>query len=198
MGLPIESDVKRILSRIIPMLLTIGRGAWQDWLTSSEAGRTRFSRTRAAVIWERMIDRAITAFDSIPGIRHIEKFQTVSFIIDNYVLFRFKKANSKYLSHNIQTKLALAFHDPNARLPYFEDMDFIRVEVVYVLNKLETELQGIYVVARQGRKTLWHYDVSAPEAIIREFPESVQRTPAEDLVQLPLKEKRISGRNKKE
>ena len=194
MGLPIESDVRRIFSRIIPILLTIGRGAWQDWLTSSEAGRTRFSRTRAAVVWERMIDRAITAFDAIPGIRHIEKFQTVSFIIDDYVLFRFKKADSNYLSRNIQTKLALAFHDPNARFPYFENMDFIRVEVVYILNKLETELQGIYVVARQGRKTLWHYDIGVPEATAKEFPESVRRTPAEDLVQPPLKEEKISGR----
>ena len=115
------------------------RGAWDDWLKSSEYGKSRFTRTRACVVQERIIDRAFRVFPS--SIKPIEKNNTVSFIKDNQVLFRFKKADPKYFTHNVQTNLALAFHNHQKSFPEFGEIDFARVEVVYVLDKTETEIQ---------------------------------------------------------
>jgi hypothetical protein len=183
---PIRDDVEKVLKRIEPELYEIVKGAWQDWLESSEVGRTRFTRTRANLVWDRMVDRAFEKFSQDPNIAYIIQFHTVKFIVGNHVLFRFKKGDLKGLSHNFQTQLALAFHDHNTLL----FGDFARVEVVYVLNELETQIKRVCVVARNNDTVLWVYDIMPQNAVIEDFPMApIQRTSPEELVQVRDEEK---------
>jgi hypothetical protein len=158
---PIESEVKEILKPIESALAQIPLGAWQDLLESSEFGRIRFTRTVANLVWDRMIDRAFNAFSQNPSIGYIIRHHTVLFTMDNRVLFRFKKGDCKGLSHNFQTSLALAYHDHT--IPLFGDMNLTRVEVVYVLDEMETSIDRVCIVARDGADILWAYDIKSKD-----------------------------------
>lgn len=186
MAEPIKEDVERTLKRIEPELFKIVQGAWGDWQEMSEKWRTTFPRTRANWVWDRMINRAYSVFSQGTGIKFIEQFNTVSFIIDNNVLFRFKKGDIKGISHNYPTQLALAYHNHDEML-FFPDMDLSRVEVVYALNEnqTQTEIERICIVARKRNQILWAYDIKPQVIAIEEIPITpIQRISPEDLVQV--------------
>jgi hypothetical protein len=184
MSEPIQENVERALKRIEPDLYSIVEGAWGDWLKVSGEWRTRFSRTRANLVWDRMICRAFDVFSSDPDIKFIERFNTVSFILDDHILFRFKKGDIKGLSHNYPTQLALAYHNHN--IPLFPDVNWSRVEIVYSLdeNKTQTTIERICVVARKNDKILWGYDIKPQVVPVEEIPVATQRISTEDLVQV--------------
>ncbi len=161
MSTPIRDEVEPILKPFEPHLCEIVLGAWEDWMESSEAERYLFPRTRATIVHDRMVDRALRLLPSLPGINYIERDQTVSFILDDQVLFRFKKGDSSGLSRNFPTQQALAFHDHQRSL--FGPLEWIRVEVVYVLNRFKTCVENVFIVARDGSKIAWLYDI-LPEA----------------------------------
>ena len=91
-----------------------------------------------------------------PGVRIINGHETFKFLLDDQVLFRFKKGNEAGLSVNVPTQLALAFHNHNQDLLGLADVH--RVEVVYQLNWLETEIFDVIVV---GATRTW---LSGPTA----------------------------------
>jgi hypothetical protein len=180
---PSKDKVQQVLKRLEQELYRIVRGAWQDWIQVSQLKTTKFSRTRANWVWDRMIYRACEAFSEDLGIRCVERFNSASFIVDNDVLFRFKKGDFKGLSHNVQTQLALAFHDHSITL--FDDIDFMRVEVVYVLNQLETQIERVCVVGRDKADVIWAYDIVPHRGTVEEIPTvEVEKTPPEQLVQI--------------
>ena len=133
-------------------------GAWQDWLSFRLGGSWRCNRSRANFVWEQIIDRAIKAVTGMPGVRYPRANETFTFIIDaGVVAFRFKKADEEGVSANLPTQTALAFHDHQMRLPGIQASN--RVEVVYQLDALETQIEDILVVARDGDHVLWHYSL---------------------------------------
>ncbi len=181
---PIEDDVKRVLGNFEDCLYGVVIGAWQDWLDGSEFGRTRFNRTRANIVWDRMIDRAYNAFVDIPNIEPLEIHNTVYFIANGRILFRFKKGDVKGLSSNYLTQSVFDFYDHD--LPLFGDLSFSRVEVVYVLDKSELKIDNVSIVARNAEKILWSYDL-APQGVVVEMPTSqtaVQKSSVASLVQV--------------
>lgn len=110
-------------------------------------------RTRANVVWDRIVMQAISSFadDSRVIVQH--RNETVNFLVDEAVLFRFKKGDSNGLSSNYPTQHAIAFHDHEQDL--FGQPKIQRVDVVYRLNPLETQVVDVLVVARDGDQILW-------------------------------------------
>jgi hypothetical protein len=183
---PNKDEVENVLKPVESDLFKIVHGAWQDWLQSSEVGRVRFPRTRANIVWDRMIDRALEVLPSKPGVRFIYHYQTVSFVAQERVLFRFKKGDEKGLSGNFPTQLSLAYHDHSTNIELFGPVDLLRVQVVYVVNALETDLEDVLVVARDGGKVAWTYGIMPVFDADEEFPRTaVQRTSPDQLVRIP-------------
>jgi hypothetical protein len=181
MGIPLEENVLKVLKYIERDLYDIVTGAWQDWLKCSEFGRTRFSRTRANIVWERMIDRAYQVFSGDKRIDFIERNNTVFFVVDNRILFRFKKGDFSGLSHNYPTQTAIDFNDHDILL--FDDVDLSRVEIGYVLDKSEIQIETVSIVARNDLKVLWSHEI-LPQGIVIEAPiPSATKTPTEPLVE---------------
>ena len=175
MSLPNKEEVKNHLSKIESDIYHIVSGAWEDWIDSTESKRARFPRTRANIIWDRMIDRALDFAARFPGIKVINhQNQTMSFVINNSVLFRFKKGNSKGLSQNYPTQLALAFHDHAHQQLLFRGIEYSRVEIVYILNSLETKIKNIQVIARNRNQVLWGYNIQKPQNYISALPIKTQ------------------------
>ena len=186
MYVPNKEEVEGVLKPIESDLFKIVHGAWQDWLQSSEMGRARFPRTRANIVWDRMIDRALEVLPSKPGVRFTYHHQTVSFIVDDKVLFRFKKGDGKGLSRNFPTQLALAYHDHNGNIGLFGPLELLRVQVVYILNRLETDIEDVLVVGRDGSKVVWTYGIKPQFDAIEELPRiPIHRTSPDQLVRIP-------------
>lgn len=157
MPVPPQDDVRAALEPIHAQITDIVLGGWGDWRGSTQIGTWRCKRSRANFVWEQIIDRAHKEFDGAQGVRILEGHETFKFLVSNRVLFRFKKGDEAGLSANIPTQLALAFHDHDQDL--FGFLDVYRVEIVYQLNRLETEVSDILVAARDEDRLAWVYSL---------------------------------------
>jgi hypothetical protein len=178
---PDQNEVENCLKRIESELYNIVHASWNDWLQSTEFGRTRFARTRANIVWDRMIDRALNLLPDLQDVQYIKLPNTVFFIANNTVQFRFKKGDAKGLSSNYPTPQAIAYHDhEQILLPFLKDL--IRVEIVYLLNKTESYVENVFVVARNRNNIAWHYNIFGT-AKIENFPKTEkQKTEIADLL----------------
>lgn len=157
MPVPPKDVVQPILDNYREPIVTAVLGAWDDWLASPHVGVWRCKRSRANFVWEQIIERAHLTFDGSPGVRIIDGQETFKFLVEDRVLFRFKKGDEAGLTANVSTQLALAFHDHEQDL--FDLPEVHRVEVVYQLNRLETDIVDMIVVARHEDVVVWSYSL---------------------------------------
>src|SRR5918996_2341048 len=70
----------------------------------------RRKSTRAGLMWEHSVANAIASFQDDNDVRPVPHHDTMSFVMDDLVLVRVKKASIELRSSNIQTVLASLFH----------------------------------------------------------------------------------------
>lgn len=184
MPIPSEATVRPILDELRDQIVSSIRGAWEDWQASDFKGVWRCKRSRANFVWEQIIERANTALLEHDVVYVIDGHETMKFLVRDTVLFRFKKADETGRSSNVATQLALAFHDHDQDL--FGLPEVQRVEVVYKLNRLETQIEDISVVARNGDQIAWEYSLlEANDAAIQlPMAETNPERPAATIVKL--------------
>lgn len=184
MPIPNETTVRPILNDIREQVVDAIKAAWEDWLASDFNGVWRCKRSRANFVWEQIIDRVHSALLDHDAVHVIDGNETMRFLIRDTVLFRFKKADETGRSSNVATQLALAFHDHDQDL--FDLPEVQRVEVVYKLNRLQTKIDDICVVARDGDLIAWEYSLlDAGEAVVPlPMPEPKPERPAAAIVKL--------------
>src|SRR6056297_1577189 len=184
MPIPSEATVRPILNEVrVPIVAAIYE-AWEDWLASDRNGVWRYKRSRANFVWEQIIERANNALLDHADVHVIDGHETMKFLVRGSVLFRFKKADETGRSSNVATQLALAFHDHEQDL--FGLPEVQRVEVVYKLNRLETQIDDICVVARNGDQIAWEYSLldAGEAAVPLPLPEAKPERPAASIVKL--------------
>jgi hypothetical protein len=138
--------------------------------------------TRRALFWEFAVDKFIELTQGDPGLHVQEHYDTVSFIFDQEVLVRFKKADMGLHSSNYPTPTADLFHEHATDLFGFRGLQ--RVEAVYVPNQFDTGILWTGVVAREGNRELWHLELTAPISVpVATLPPPTS-TAADDLVTL--------------
>lgn len=157
MAVAVELDVKNALLDFEETLLDVVHGAWGDWLGSPHRSQIRYSRVRANLVHAFIVNRAISAFDANPDVHAVHQDETAKFLFRQKVLVRFKKGDSNHLGSNIETQAVLAFTDPQMTIPGLPDVQ--KVDVVYVLNDLQTSIDRIAVTARDNDVRLWTYDI---------------------------------------
>lgn len=184
MPIPSETTVRSVLDEVREQIVSAILGAWKDWLASDYNGVWRCKRSRANFVWEQIIERASNALLGHDAVHVIHGHETMKFLVRDIVLFRFKKADETGRSSNIATQLALAFHDHEQDL--FGLPDVQRVEVVYKLNRLETQIDDICVVARNGDQIAWEYSLldAGEAAVPLPLPEPKPERPAASIVKL--------------
>lgn len=184
MPIPSETTVRPILDEIREHVVSAIREAWEDWLASDFNGVWRCKRSRANFVWEQIIERANNALLEHDAVHVIDGHETMKFLVRDIVLFRFKKADETGRSSNVATQLALAFHDHEQDL--FGLPEVQRVEVVYKLNRLETQIDDICVVARNGDQIAWEYSLldAGEAAVPLPLPEAKPERPAASIVKL--------------
>lgn len=183
----VEARLAPYKARIVRIILA----AWADWIASGKRGRWKRKRSRANYIWEELVCRAEAAFANDPAVRIHPKNQSVLFVIDG-LAFRFKKSNASGLTKNYPTQTALDFHDQQEDLPGIPKVQ--RLEVTYVLNKLETAVQDILLVARDQGDVLWcssllRSDEGGNVVSIPVSPAPPPPAPAPKTIKIPVKSK---------
>ena len=158
MPIPAENAVRRCLEPRHPIIYDAVTGGWADCRAMPQIGWWRRKGTRAAMVWEGTVERAIQSFVDDEGVRVVNHFDTRSFLVDDTVLFRFKKGDVRLFSRNYPTQLALAFHDHRDD-DLFGYGGLMRVEVVHTLNPRETEIESVVIIARDRRRVFWWYNI---------------------------------------
>ena len=158
-----EAEVKRILSVFEPIILNVVCGAWDDWMRSPHRAQIRYPRTRACLMHDFMVKRAIEAFDEIPDVRIIHQDETAKFLFKQELLIRLKKGSANYLGSNIKTQAVLNFINPQMIIPGLPDIQ--KVDVVYILNDIETKIDCVAVTARNNGTRLWTYYIEGLHSV---------------------------------
>lgn len=155
---PDEEIVREVLATRHDQLLQFADGAWDDWRALSLGGRLLFpGRSRACLVFDFMAQRAIAAWENDNTVRVIRQDETAKFVIDNKVMLRFKKADGRGLGSNIPTQATMNFECQQYEMPGIPNVH--KVEVVYVLNPFQTQIDRLMIVARDGDERLWDYAV---------------------------------------
>jgi hypothetical protein len=177
MPLPDLKTVQLALAPLEPALTDAFMRAWKDWRSAPYAGHWH-KRGRANFVWEQAVHYAATTISEMPGVKIVPKDHSFHFLVNGQVAFRMKKADSTGFTSNYPTQEALAFHDPQLPLTGIEAAQ--RVEVTYVLDKTETKISDISVVARDGNRIEWTYSILNSESIAS-LPSNQQKSlPAKD------------------
>jgi hypothetical protein len=119
-------------------------------------------------MWEHSVDQVMAVVADDDGLVSIEHHDTASFIADDLVLFRLKKADRKLFSRNFPTPLASMFHKHETDL--FGHEGFHRVEIVHTFNRFHTAIDWIGVVARDGKTMLWEFEICRGEGQVILMP----------------------------
>lgn len=180
MTLADEQAVRAVLAKYESVIFKSVQDGWNDWLDSSLSGRLLFqARSRACLVYDFIVQRAMSAIDGDAAVRVIRRDETAKFIFAGTVALRFKKANDNGLGSNIQTQATLGFVEQQQEFPGFPDVH--KVEVVYVLNRLQTRIDEVFVTARDGDTRLWSYSIT-PATTADVIPMPIIPTPSVERV----------------
>jgi hypothetical protein len=124
----------------------------------------RRQSTHAGLVWEYAVNNLVMATSDDEGVQSLPHLDTMSFIFDDVVLVRLKKADLQLKSRNYPTQLASLFHKHDEDLFGFQGLQ--RVEAAYVLNRFKTGISWIGVVARQGTRVVWQLELDATGAVV--------------------------------
>lgn len=157
-----KDDVRKIITPIREAkIYRAFHQAWTDWV-QDRARYSRWPRTRANMFFERLAIRLQEQFADDPGFHFTFHNETVKIVVDQKLLARCKKADGRGLGHNIQTGANDLFCD-QASLSIVVPFD--KVEIVYVVNKLGTEISKVLVQPAMVRR-----DCGPTRSMIRHWP----------------------------
>ena len=75
--------------------------------------------------------------------------------------------------------MALAFHDPEQQVLGIPEA--VKTEIIYILNKLETEIFQVRMVRRDGESVAWSHPVyERPVAPVEAIPAGLPAAPSKD------------------
>lgn len=161
MALPLEHYVQQVLlenGRAGLIFEAVSR-AWNA-VSTKYPERSRWQRrsTFRNLVWEEAIRELGSISFSDPGFRVVFHRDTVSFVLEDAVLMRFKHADVSLTTANFPTGEAVDFDDHDVDLYGFKGLQ--RVNLVYVPNEFETDLLWVGISARSKGSQLWKLELS--------------------------------------
>jgi hypothetical protein len=184
---PTADEVYRLLAGYEQPLMSVHLKAW-DRLVSNTAWPTLiFQRTTSSIMHDFIVQEAGAALDYLPGMRRITHDNSVRYLVEDKVLFRFKRGTRNGLGSNIDTQANDNFIDADVDLLGIPQL--WKIELLWYPNRLRTKLDRVEVSARDGKHRLWVYTLGN-EPDIRTLPlnlpvdPTAPARPAEGLVSI--------------
>lgn len=145
-------------------LADIVSSAWEDWRSNDLASMMQSKRLRADVVWNQMIVHAKRRFEGMEGIRVDTCSSCRGLVVRDDIFVRFKKADHKLLSRNYPTRTAQAFVDQTQEELFG---GIVRLELVYVLDDLETSIERVALIQRHNKSIVWVLDIAGEEPMLQ-------------------------------
>lgn len=139
-----------------------GFAEWRDtqaYRISKGYAPNLYSRTNSNDIFDAILRRAIPVLGAEEKVFVKTEAQTARFVIGG-VAARFKKAGDDGLGCNIPTQAAMAFMDADRTLPGLPP-ETAKIELIWEPNAIWTKVERVLVVARDGDRLLWEYEIVA-------------------------------------
>lgn len=155
MSHPNADDVYRHLERFEQVLMSLHLKAWDRLISNTAWPTLVFQRTGSGLMHDFIAQEASTALDALPGIRRITHDKSVRYLVEDKVLFRFKRGTRSGLGSNIDTQANDDFID--AKVDLLGIAHIWKVELLWYPNRLRTKLDRVEVSARDGKRRLWAY-----------------------------------------
>jgi hypothetical protein len=163
------------LEPYFPLLQKVVRAAWNSWVTGPIAPRMQHKRVRANLVWNDYFFEMIKELSTgeYEGIKFAKIPYNQGFAINDRFFLKFKKADSNFLSSNLQTQSAMKYHDPEIDMFGGE----VRLELLYVLDVNGINIDKIAIVQRKDKFVAWAIDLEAEN--IAEIPQIFEPSPTE-------------------
>jgi len=155
--------VRKALTPYHSKILDCVMGGFAEWREmqahriSKGYGPNLYSRTDSNETFDAIMRRAIPAFGAEERVLVKIEAQTAKFIIAG-VVARFKKAGDDGLGCNIPTQAAMAFMDADRSIPGLP-AESPKIELIWQPNDIWTKVERVLVVARDGDRLLWDYEI---------------------------------------
>lgn len=167
-GLLTDTEAEEILSPRYAGFWQCFGSAWAAWRTiaGSDEGNDLGPSARARIVWEKANALGAHVFGTQSGVVQRTRRGLVFFDFSR-VLVRFKKFGPGFVTRGIQTEQRRLLED-QAHLTAEQMELFPRAPMLvvgYVLNKLETDIDRLFVVLQRRGQTLWAIDIPRPGAI---------------------------------
>jgi hypothetical protein len=164
MPYPVKNDIRDVLKPYHRRIRSIVDRAWAEWRAvaafraEQRFGPLMYSRTIANYMFDAIARIAMFEFADDVSV-HLEiEAQTIKFFFKGAVFARFKKGDDSKLGQNIPTQAALAFATANGIFPGLPP-ETAKVEFIWLANDIYTRLEHVLVVARDGDRLLWDYEI---------------------------------------
>jgi hypothetical protein len=181
---PLKEFVQQVLAergRGWKILQALQFGA-DSVIADADNGWWRRKSTRRHIFWENAVNKLVELVADDPDCVIVRHYDTVSFIFEDAVLVRLKKADMSLRTSNYPTDLAQLFHEHKKDLFGFDGHQ--RVEAVYIPNRFDTGIVWAGIVARAKKAHLWHFELTEPVVVpVTSLPQPV-RPAASSLVSL--------------
>jgi hypothetical protein len=203
-----RDEVQSILEPFHSRILGVVKQAFADWRTLADfkakngIPTTIYSRTVSNEVFDLIASRGMAEFRADPSVTVKPEAQTFKLIFKGTVGGRYKRGDEDDLGQNQPTNAALALERADGELPGFPP-ETAWVEFIWQANEILSRLGYLLVVARDGDKTLWHYEIEdkadAGGGDITPLPtRPAPQPPKNDNLITPKKSKVKKPRNKKE
>jgi hypothetical protein len=169
MPIPTREEARQILSPYHELVWTSVHEAWGEWQVVQRFRAEQrmpallYSRSIANYVFDAVARRAIPAFGAEPRVSVKIEAQTFKIFVAGRIAARFKQGGDDKLgvSGSRPTQAALAFMDADGVLPGMPP-ETAKVEIIWLLNEIKTQIEAILVVARDGDKLIWDYQIEDP------------------------------------
>ena len=148
-----KDEAIELLEPHLPTIDKVVRDAWAGWMASSHPSNWT-KRGRANFMWEEINTKAKQEFASGDAIKPMSINNSCLYMLDK-LAFRFKKLNENGLTCNYPTQASLDFHAQSEPLPGIPEV--ARLEVGYLLNKIQTKIEEVVISYREWSIKLSEY-----------------------------------------
>ena len=168
MPIPSMTETKAALTQYHPLIRSIIDDAWAEWRAvqrfreENGFGPVLYTRTPSNYMFDAIARRAIPRLGAEASVMVKLDAQTFKAHV-NGVLVRIKKGGDDNLGCNHPTQTALAFEGAGLQFPGFPP-ETAKVEIIWLPNDIWTKVEQVLIVARDGDKLIWQYEIEAGDA----------------------------------
>ncbi|MDX6613847.1 MAG: hypothetical protein QOD75_3033 [Blastocatellia bacterium] len=187
----VKEEVRAILGEYHSSIRRVVELAWAEWRTVAalrvehDLAPLMYPRTITNDVFDAIARFGIAEFNGKPSVNVKVEAQTFKLFFKGRVCARFKRGDDDKLGQNVATQASLAFEDADGELPGFPPTT-VKVDFIWLANDLNTRLAHVLVVARDGDRLLWEYEIEEEPAsgagTVIPFPDPIKPSGDDDLI----------------